>query len=118
MRKPHLCSVCLHQWRVPQFALKHPCNPPPPPGETVTGQPPPPMGDHAENIGWNCLWRGHPVLPTDHLMPMGDRRVLRWEISRGGTTSCGHLAISGRHGCLGNFLVTRAALSHIGVIIW
>ena len=25
----HLCSVCLHQWRVPQFALKYPCNPPP-----------------------------------------------------------------------------------------
>ena len=22
----HLCSVCLHQWRVPQFALKYPCN--------------------------------------------------------------------------------------------
>ena len=25
----HLCSVCLHQWRVPQFALKYSCNPPP-----------------------------------------------------------------------------------------
>ena len=25
----HLCSVCLHQWRVPQFALKYPCNLPP-----------------------------------------------------------------------------------------
>ena len=25
----HLCSVCLHQWRVPQFALKYPYNPPP-----------------------------------------------------------------------------------------
>ena len=23
----HLCSVCLHQWRVSQFALKYPCNP-------------------------------------------------------------------------------------------
>ena len=22
----HLCSVCLHQWRVPQLALKYPCN--------------------------------------------------------------------------------------------
>ena len=31
----YLCSVCLHQWRVPQFALKYPCNPPPPQGETV-----------------------------------------------------------------------------------
>ena len=30
-----LCSVCLHQWRVPQFALKYPRNPPPPGGETV-----------------------------------------------------------------------------------
>ena len=29
----HLCSLCLHQWRVPQFALKYPCNPPPPPGD-------------------------------------------------------------------------------------
>ena len=27
----HLCSVCFHQWRVPQFALEYPCNPPPPP---------------------------------------------------------------------------------------
>ena len=26
----HLCSVCLHRWRVPQFALEYPCNPPPP----------------------------------------------------------------------------------------
>ena len=24
-------SLCLHQWRVPQFALKYLCNPPPPP---------------------------------------------------------------------------------------
>jgi len=27
----HLCSVCLHQWRIPQFALKYPCNLPPSP---------------------------------------------------------------------------------------
>ena len=26
----HTCSLCLHQWRVPHFALKYPCNPPPP----------------------------------------------------------------------------------------
>ena len=26
-------------------------------------------GQLAENDGWNCLWRGHPVQPTDHLMP-------------------------------------------------
>ena len=33
----HLCSVCLRQWRVPQFALKYLCNPPPPLewGETI-----------------------------------------------------------------------------------
>ena len=27
----HLVHMCLHRWRVPQFALKYPCNPPPPP---------------------------------------------------------------------------------------
>ena len=34
----------LHQWRVPQFALKYPCNPPPPPGRPSLGDrlPPPP----------------------------------------------------------------------------
>ena len=32
----HLCSICFHQLRVPQFALKYPCNLPPPlGGETV-----------------------------------------------------------------------------------
>ena len=45
----HTCSLCLHQWRVPQFALKYPCNPPPPPPrETITWRPsppPPPPGD-------------------------------------------------------------------------
>ena len=32
-----VCSVCLHQWRVPQFALKYCCDPPPPnvPGDTL-----------------------------------------------------------------------------------
>ena len=42
----HLCSVCLHQWRVPQFALKYPCNLPPSGGETVIWRPfpPPPRG--------------------------------------------------------------------------
>ena len=29
----HTCSLCLHHWRLPQFALKYPCNPPPPPGD-------------------------------------------------------------------------------------
>ena len=34
--QPQTPAVCLHQWRVPQFALKYLCNPPPPRGETVT----------------------------------------------------------------------------------
>ena len=25
-------AVCLHHWRVPQYSLKYPCNPPPPRG--------------------------------------------------------------------------------------
>ena len=32
----HTCSLCLRQWRVPQFALRYPCNAPPPPRDTVT----------------------------------------------------------------------------------
>ena len=53
----HMCSLCLHQWRVPQFALKYPCNPPPPRGDRhlATVSPPP-----------------HP----------GDRCALTWEIAR------------------------------------
>ena len=38
----HLCSVCLHRWRVPRFALKYPCNASPPGGETIPWRPPPP----------------------------------------------------------------------------
>ena len=40
----HTWSLCLHQWRVPQFALKYPCHLPPPPNpwETVTWRPCPP----------------------------------------------------------------------------
>ena len=41
----HTCSLCLRQWRVPQFALRYPCNvPPPPPGTPSLGDrlPPPP----------------------------------------------------------------------------
>ena len=38
-------AVCLHQRRVPQFALKYPCNPPPPQGGRPSlGDPPPPRG--------------------------------------------------------------------------
>ena len=54
----HLCSVCLHQWRVPQLALKYRCDAPPPPAR-------PSLGDR-------------PPLP-----PMGARRVLCRKISRG-----------------------------------
>ena len=39
-------AVCLHQWRVPQFPLKYPCNPPPPRGET-----PPPKGETVARHG-------------------------------------------------------------------
>ena len=52
----HLCSVCLHQWRVPQFALKYPCNLPPPGGwRPSLGDrlPPPPGGG-----GYRCAPRG------------------------------------------------------------
>ena len=37
-------QLCLRQWRVPQFALRYPCNPPPPPGTPSLGDrlPPPP----------------------------------------------------------------------------
>ena len=55
----HTCSLCLRQWRVPQFALRYPCNvPPPPPGHRhlVTVSPP------------------HP----------GDRRALPRDFARGG----------------------------------
>ena len=55
----HMCSLCLRQWRVPQFALRYPCNvPPPPPGHRhlVTVSPP------------------HP----------GDRRALPRDFARGG----------------------------------
>ena len=56
-KSPHLYSVCLHQWRLPYFALKYPRNPPPPGGRPSLGDHPPPHG--------------------------GDRRALWGEISRG-----------------------------------
>ena len=39
----YTCPLCLRQWRVPQFALRYPCNPPPPPGRPSLGDrlPPP-----------------------------------------------------------------------------
>ena len=36
-----LCSVCLHQWRLPPFALKYPCNIPLP--RHWSGRPLPPL---------------------------------------------------------------------------
>ena len=55
MRKSlHTCSLCLHGWRVPQFALKYPCNlPPPPPGRPSLGDrlPPPPGRPSRANPG-------------------------------------------------------------------
>ena len=45
MRKSlHTCSLCLHRWRVPQFALKYPCNPPPPGRPSLGDRLPPPPG--------------------------------------------------------------------------
>ena len=40
--QPQTPAVCLHQWRVPQFALKYPCNTPPRKRETITWRPSPP----------------------------------------------------------------------------
>jgi hypothetical protein len=54
----HTCSLCLHRWRVPQFALKYPCNLPTPPWR-------PSFGDR--------LLPPHP----------GDRRALTREFARG-----------------------------------
>ena len=52
MRKS-LHTLCLHRWRVPQFALKYPCNPPPPPGRPSLGDrlPPPPGRPSRANPG-------------------------------------------------------------------
>ena len=54
----HRGSVCLHQWRVPQFALKYTCNPPPPHGGGPSlGDPPPPGHSSAkteEGGGGGC----------------------------------------------------------------
>ena len=72
MRKSlHTCSLCLHRSRVPQFAWKYPCNPPPPPGDRhlATVSPPHPGdrraltrefargGKGSLNCCWNCVFR-------------------------------------------------------------
>ena len=38
---------------------------------TVAEQKPGQFAELPMNNGWNCLWRGHPVQPTDHLKPGG-----------------------------------------------
>ena len=49
----HLVHMCLHRWRVPQFAFKYPCNLPPPPGRPSLGDrlPPPPGRPSRANPG-------------------------------------------------------------------
>ena len=63
----HTCSLCLHKWRVPHFALKYPCNPP---GDRHLATPPPTRettaranqgvckgggGTHSTTFGWHQL---------------------------------------------------------------
>ena len=71
----HLCSVCLHQWRVPQCALKYPCNPPPP----LEGEGP-----------YGLCHGGHMVAkyPLLHDPGGGDRHLVTVSPSRGGGASC------------------------------
>ena len=59
-KSPHLCSLCLHQWRVPQFALKCPYNPPLPPGRPSLGDhlSPPPPGRPSRATGGDCTGGG------------------------------------------------------------
>ena len=49
----HLVHMCLHRWRVPQFALKYPCNLPPPSRRPSLGDrlPPPPGRPPRANPG-------------------------------------------------------------------
>ena len=54
----HLCSVCLQQWRVPQFALKYTCNPPPPGGEDHHLATPPRGGRPSRAMGGDCKGGG------------------------------------------------------------
>ena len=54
--QPQTLAVCLHHWRVPQFALKYACNLPPPRGQTVTWRPSP--ASEGETIAWGEISRG------------------------------------------------------------
>ena len=68
----HTCSLCFRQWRVPQFALRYPCNPPPPPGDRhlVTVSPPHPGDrralprDFARGAGGSPLLRATNHAPS------------------------------------------------------
>ena len=61
----HTCSLCLRQWRVPQFALRYPCNVPPPPGTPSLGDrlPPPTRETVARYPG---TLQGGGRVPTAH----------------------------------------------------
>ena len=58
--QPQTLAVCLHQWRVPQSAVKYPCNPPLLPGGRPSFgdrlPPPPPGGDR--RAPWGQIPRG------------------------------------------------------------
>ena len=56
--QPQTPAVCLHQWRVPQFALKCPCNLPPSRGETITWRPSLPLGEGDRYALWGEISRG------------------------------------------------------------
>ena len=65
----HLCSVCLHQWRVPQFALKYCCNLPPAGGgdrHLATVSPPLPEGETGAVRGEIARKRGAGELFAGH----------------------------------------------------
>ena len=78
----HLVHMCLHRWRVPQFALKYPCNPPPPPGDRhlATVSPPHP-GDRCaltrefarggQGTPGRFKWRGNDAPGTVLFGPRG-----------------------------------------------
>ena len=89
MRKSlHTCSLCLHQWRVPPFALKYPCNPPPPPGDRhlATVSPPPPPGRPSRaNLGVCKGGGGYHTLPlnTSVTSPYNSRYNSNWVLQCG-----------------------------------
>ena len=75
----HLCRLCLHQWRVPQFALKYPCNPAPRDRHLATVSPSP-----WETVPW--VQTTHKNVSTTLMSltgkfatkPMSDVAALQW----------------------------------------